>query len=190
MKRNTQGSSTQDLRYLHLQGYQAAAFFLNAAESAQLEESLKTVVRDITIISSKFRTDVFYYHQDNLSEAIFRKWRDVKSISQSSYRLNKFISHVGKEMIYRQYFFSLIQLTNNELGFDAYCARFNELIVRQKRPELFKGLIECNKSVVKRLDNSNRTKALLAKLGNICSDLRKDAFKTISEQAILELNPN
>lgn len=98
------------MNLLSIQGHFAPAFRLNKADAAELKKQVEIISQEhVLVISSKFRTDLFYYDVDDHVEEIIRIWCDISGVTYNDSTKIKFFRS-RNELLTLTHFFYRLQL--------------------------------------------------------------------------------
>lgn len=98
------------MNLISIQGHLAPAFRLNKADAAELKKQVETISQEhVLVISSKFRTDLFYYDMDDHVEEIIRIWCNICGASYKDSTKLKFFRSKS-ELLTLTHFFYRLQL--------------------------------------------------------------------------------
>lgn len=136
--------------FLSVQGAHASSFqFRNKSghEFRSFVESL--VLNHVTVICSKFRTDIIYVAEEDYQEKIMKAWCRVVGKEFSPEIRRKFLRFSDRKETLENYFISLIYLTRMPVWFDQYRQQVNLTIDQEPDHPIHKLIINCARYLAK-----------------------------------------
>lgn len=181
----------QHLRLLHIQGSLATSFALKGFDRINFEKNIGSILKGkITLISSGFRSDLFYENQQDQSELILKMWCKLKKQPFNKELLNRFSMRYKRDSVLEHYFYRLLLFTSNRIGFSGYCEHFNELIKSQPKSEILRAIRACNLNIIRKMKGHKETVTQLTRLGDNFYKADPNQSGAISINALSGFNPN
>jgi len=129
---------------LSIQGTEANNFqFVNNSghEFRSLVESL--ILNYVTLICSKFRTDLIYFSDKDVREEILKAWFRVVGVQYSPKLKKEFVLSSGENEVLENYFVSLVSLAKKPDQFFQYQKQLNLTIDQEQNHPIHKKIVGC-----------------------------------------------
>ncbi|WP_370088260.1 hypothetical protein [Ekhidna sp.] len=163
------------LHYIHIQGREAPRFYFRDKTA----QNFKSLIQSFTdgsslVISSLYRTDVFYSSEKNLSEKILKLW----SLQEQSFDSSLLTFAEGRDKALELFFTSLVSFSSANKWYDAYLEEFRHAISLDRNNPILSDLKLCEQY----LQTSHKTIARPVS-GTNAGDLlpRKEVFADLIE---------
>ncbi len=128
------------LHYIHIQGKEAPKFYFRDKTA----QNFKSVIQSLTegsslVISSLYRTDVFYSAEYDRSENILKLW----SLQEESFDPSKLTIVSGRDNALELFFTSLVSLSAASNWYEAYLNEFRHACSLDQNNPILKDLKMC-----------------------------------------------
>ncbi|MEP0985792.1 hypothetical protein [Ekhidna sp.] len=128
------------LHYIHVQGREAPQFFFRD-KSAQ---NFKSVIQSLTdgsslVISSLYRTDVFYTANEDHSADVLKLW----SLQEKSFEPSRLTLISGRDDALELFFTSLVSLSAASQWYESYLEEFRHACSMDQNNPILKDLKLC-----------------------------------------------
>ena len=156
-------------------GQSARNFYLEQQCISDFKSLIRTVTSGrVMIVSTKFRSDLFYSAENPQHEAILKLWA-LYAKTELEYLDKKDIeTHVGRENSFTKYFQSINKLSTNWQYYRLYQNAFRETFNSDKENPVTLVVIGCDQHLLKH-PSINR-EPLLDTSENLRTELNNDTF--------------
>ncbi|MEQ8582099.1 MAG: hypothetical protein RIC30_12495 [Marinoscillum sp.] len=135
----------KEIQYLSIQGSCAPSFWFKDHDA----QSFRSLIESLTlshslIISSIYRTDVFFMAEEDHLDLIIRSWSTLKRHSFDQHLKGKFIRANNRKEAFELYFDTLFHLIKHPKHHERYRIRLNEIQQLESNNPILKELMECD----------------------------------------------
>lgn len=161
------------LHYLHIQGKHAPGFFFRDKTGQNFKSLIQSVTEGAAlVISSLYRTDVFYQAQEPHTDHVVKLW----SLQEKSFDPSKLTTVAGRDDVLEHYFTSLVSFSSANKWYNTYLEEFREACALDRNNPILKDLKLCEqylqasqKTVTRPVSGGNSNSILPSK--EVFSDL-------------------
>ena len=154
------------LHYMHIQGKYAPAFFFRDKTGQNFKSLIQSLTEGASlVISSLYRTDVFYQAASPHTEEVMKLW----SLQEQSFDLKKLTIVQGREDVLEHYFTALVSFSSVNQWYQSYLEEFRLACSLDQNNPILKDLKLCEQY----LQASQRTVARPTAVGE-SSNLLQD----------------
>ncbi len=179
--------------YISIQGRYAPSFWFKNQDA----HSFRSLVESITlsrslIISSIYRSDLFYCSDDDKSDLIIRIWCSFKGHHFDDHIKGKFIRADSKPDAFEFYFDTLFHLMLHPPHYERYKERLNEIQQQEKNNSILNELMQCDLHLSECYKAQEVDYKQLAKDAESvqASSVAYTEFGTLAKRRIKDLNYN
>ncbi|MEP0368842.1 MAG: hypothetical protein ABJN36_20565 [Cyclobacteriaceae bacterium] len=183
----------KDLRYIGIQGWNASRFWFRNHDSHILRVLIESVTASkACIISSIYRTDVFYYSETDQSALIFKMWCQLKGLNHNTPTLGQFVIGENRKTSISLFFDTIYHLKLHPSYFKRYRNSLNELMKQESNNAILKEIEDCDNYLLRSAASERCIYTPLKKLKN---KVRKASaslknFESLIYQTLPDINYN
>lgn len=156
-------------------GESAQNFYLKAQHISDFKSLMRTVTSGrVMIVSTKFRSDLFYSADQSKNDSILKLWALYTSSSQASFGGKDFITRNGDETSLSSYFHSINSLATNWHQYMVYKKAFQYAFSNDQENPMAKTVVQCDQYLIEHT-SANRT-PLTSYTEKMNSKLTKDTL--------------
>lgn len=135
----------KDLRYIGIQGWNASKFWFRNHDS----HALRVIIESMTaskacVITSIYRSDVFYYSETDQSALIVKLWCRLKGLNHNESILEQFVIGENRKTSISLFFDTIYHLKLHPLYFKRYRNHLNELMKQESNNTILKEIEDCD----------------------------------------------
>lgn len=135
----------KQLQYLSIQGRCAPSFWFKHHDAQAFRSLTESITLSSTlIVSSIYRTDVFFSEEGDKADLIIRTWAAFKRLPYDLQTKEKFIRADNKQEAFELYFDTLFHLMQHPTHYERYKQRLWELQLLDKTNPILCELMQCD----------------------------------------------
>jgi hypothetical protein len=142
----------------------------------------------VMIISTKFRSDLFYSSEQTQNDAILKLWALYTHTDLESLNSEDIVSSMGAENSLGRYFHSINQLSHNWHYYQIYKKFFRETFSNDQENPVAKTVVNCDRHLVQ--DPRIRRTPLINPYIRLSGKLPRDTFSVAMEMMSNECHSN
>lgn len=138
--------STGMIHLITVVGKVAKGFYLKPQRMSDFKSVLRTVTSGrVMIISTKFRSDLFYTAENSENEAILKLWALYTNMELSSFGDQNFITSIGAEASLSNFFQAMARLSANWYYYRQYKKAFQNTFGNDQRNPVALTVVDCDR---------------------------------------------
>jgi len=156
-------------------GKQAKNFYLEPHRLSDFKSLMRTITSGrVMIVSTKFRSDLFYTVEKPASDAILKLWAFLTNTDLSCFEGNDILIYEGDETALSQYFQAMNHLSTNWFKYRLYKKVFNYSICNDHQNHLARTIAGCDQHIIQNL--SIKRAPLFIAEAEINADIKGDTL--------------
>lgn len=141
----------KNIQYLSIQGRYAPSFWFKHYDAYHFRSVIESITLSrALIISSVYRTDIFFRSKEDQMELILKIWCVLKEFKLTSAVKNKFIRTSNEREAFEFYFDTLFHLMHHPLHFEKYKEHLTEIQLQESNNPILNELMQCDVHLSKR----------------------------------------
>ncbi|MEO9473943.1 MAG: hypothetical protein ABJG41_00345 [Cyclobacteriaceae bacterium] len=157
----------KDLRYIGIQGWNASKFWFRNHDSHILRILIESVTASkACIISSIYRSDIFYYSETDQSALISKMWCQLKGLNHNKSTLGQFVIGGNRKTSISLFFDTIYHLKLHPTYFKRYRNHLNELMKQESNNTILKEIEDCDNFLLRSAASEHSIYTPLKKLKN------------------------
>lgn len=153
----------------------AKDFFLERQYTSDFKSLIRTITSGrVMIVSTKFRSDLFYHAEKSKSKAIIKLWALYAKASLSNLNTKDFTTTKGDEKSLSEYFQSINKISTNWHYYRLYKKAFRYAFNNDEQNPVAKVISQCDQYLTEH--PSIKRTALINSSEKINPKLRQDSF--------------
>ncbi|MEO9802548.1 MAG: hypothetical protein ABJF04_04835 [Reichenbachiella sp.] len=163
------------IHLLTVVGKSAQTFYLEQQVISDFKSLMRTLTSGrVMIISTKFRSDLFYSAEKSENESILKSWILYANTSMDSLDGTDFITSIGDEESLTRYFQSINALSANRYHYQRYQEAFYSAFSNDDQNPMARTIVQCDQHLI---EHPSIKRAPLIDIGEtINSKVMKDTF--------------
>ena len=156
-------------------GDNAKNFYLEEQCISDFKSLMRTITSGrVMIVSTKFRSDLFYSADKPLNDSILKLWALYANTDLSDFVRKNFITSSGDEKSLSKYFQSINRLSTNWYHYKLYKKAFYYTFINDPQNPVARTVVQCDQCVTE-LPDIKRT-PIIDSSEKVNSKLTKDTF--------------
>jgi len=128
------------LHYIHIQGKDAPGYYFRDKTAQHFKSMIQSICEgSALVISSLYRSDVFYLSHKELTLEIFKLW----ALQEKTFDPSKLKVFSGRESVLEYFFTSLVVFSAAHKWYEAYLNEFRSACSMDKNNPILKDLKAC-----------------------------------------------
>ena len=182
----------KEIQYLSIQGSCAPSFWFKDYDA----QSFRSLIESLTlshslIISSIYRTDVFFMAEEDHLDLIMRSWSTFKRHPFDQHLKGKFIRANNRKEAFELYFDTLFHLIKHPKHHERYRLRLNEIQQLESNNPILTALMECDMLLTEKYREQHVKYVSLATSEKVSQYIPSgENFSLLANERIRKLNDN
>lgn len=137
------------IHLISIVGKHARDFYLKQACISDFKSLIRTVTSGrIMIISTKFRSDLFYHAEQAENKPILKLWALYANVKPDEFDAEHIVTSVGHEESLTQYFQSINKLSTNWLYYRQYKEVFALIFTNDRQNPVARTIVACDQALI------------------------------------------